>query len=30
MMVEQDQVAKDIKVSPEMVKLIVAEAGSGS
>lgn len=30
MMVEQDQVAKDIKVSPELVKLIMAEAGSGS
>jgi TRAP-type C4-dicarboxylate transport system substrate-binding protein len=30
MMAEQDQVAKDIKVSPEMVKLIMAEAGSGS
>jgi TRAP-type C4-dicarboxylate transport system substrate-binding protein len=30
MMVEQDQVAKDIKISPEMVKLIMAEVGSGS
>jgi C4-dicarboxylate-binding protein DctP len=30
MMAEQEQVAKDIKVSPEMVKLIMAEAGSGS
>ena len=30
MMAEQDQVAKDIKVSPEMVKLIMAEAGNGS
>ncbi|MEO6840658.1 MAG: TRAP transporter substrate-binding protein DctP [Bradyrhizobium sp.] len=30
MMVEQDQLAKDIKVSPEMVKLIMAEVGSGS
>jgi TRAP-type C4-dicarboxylate transport system substrate-binding protein len=30
MMAEQDQVARDIKVSPEMVKLIMAEAGSGS
>jgi len=30
MMAEQDQVAKDIKVSPEMVRLIMAEAGSGS
>jgi TRAP-type C4-dicarboxylate transport system substrate-binding protein len=30
MMTEQDQVAKDIKVSAEMVKLIMAEAGSGS
>jgi TRAP-type transport system periplasmic protein len=30
MMAEQDQVAKDIKVSPEMVKLIMAEASSGS
>jgi C4-dicarboxylate-binding protein DctP len=30
MMAEQDQMAKEIKVSPEMVKLIVAEAGSGS
>jgi TRAP-type C4-dicarboxylate transport system substrate-binding protein len=30
MMAEQDQVAKDIKVSAEMVKLIMAEAGSGS
>jgi C4-dicarboxylate-binding protein DctP len=30
MMAEQDQVAKDIKVSPEMVKLIMAEANSGS
>ena len=30
MMAEQDQVAKEIKVSPEMVKLIMAEAGSGS
>jgi len=29
-MAEQDQVAKDIKVSPEMVKLIMAEAGNGS
>src|ERR1700722_5323391 len=30
MLVEQDQVAKDIKVAPEMVKLIMAEVGSGS
>ena len=30
MLAEQDQVAKDIKVSPDMVKLIMAEAGSGS
>jgi C4-dicarboxylate-binding protein DctP len=30
MMAEQDQVAKDIKVAPEMVKLIMAEVGSGS
>jgi TRAP-type C4-dicarboxylate transport system substrate-binding protein len=30
MMAEQEQVAKDIKVSTEMVKLIMAEAGSGS
>jgi len=30
MMVEQDQLAKDIKVDPEMVKLIMAEVGSGS
>jgi len=30
MVAEQDQVAKDIKVSPEMVRLIMAEAGSGS
>jgi C4-dicarboxylate-binding protein DctP len=30
MMAEQDQVAKDIKISPEMVKLIMAEAGSGA
>ena len=30
MVAEQDQVAKDIKVSPDMVKLIMAEAGSGS
>ena len=30
MVAEQDQVAKDIKVSPEMVKLIMAEAGNGS
>jgi TRAP-type C4-dicarboxylate transport system substrate-binding protein len=30
MMAEQEQVAKDIKVSSEMVKLIMAEAGSGS
>jgi C4-dicarboxylate-binding protein DctP len=30
MMVEQDQLAKDIKVAPEMVKLIMAEVGSGS
>src|SRR5580698_4783198 len=30
MVAEQDQVAKDIKISPEMVKLIMAEAGSGS
>ena len=30
MLVEQDQLPKDIKVSPEMVKLIMAEAGSGS
>ena len=30
MLAEQEQVAKDIKISPEMVKLIMAEAGSGS
>ena len=30
MMAEQEQVAKEIKVSPEMVKLIMAEAGNGS
>jgi len=30
MVAEQDQVAKDIRVSPEMVRLIMAEAGSGS
>ena len=30
MMADQDQVAKEIKVSPEMVKLIMAEASSGS
>jgi C4-dicarboxylate-binding protein DctP len=30
MMAEQDQLAKDIKVSPELVKLIMAEAGSGA
>ena len=30
MMAEQDRMAKEIKVSPEMVKLIVAETGSGS
>jgi len=30
MVAEQEQVAKDIKVSPEMVRLIMAEAGSGS
>ena len=30
MMAEQEQVAKDIKISPEMVKLIMAEVGSGS
>jgi TRAP-type C4-dicarboxylate transport system substrate-binding protein len=30
MLAEQDQLAKDIKVSPEMVKLIMAEVGSGS
>ena len=30
MVTEQDQVAKDIKISPEMVKLIMAEASSGS
>src|ERR1700744_1934705 len=30
MMAEQDQLAKDIKVNPEMVKLIMAEVGSGS
>ena len=30
MLTEQDQLAKDIKVSPEMVKLIMAEVGSGS
>jgi TRAP-type C4-dicarboxylate transport system substrate-binding protein len=30
MMAEQDQMAKEIKVSPEMVKLIMAEASSGS
>jgi TRAP-type C4-dicarboxylate transport system substrate-binding protein len=30
MLAEQDQLAKDIKVSPEMVKLIMAEVGSRS
>jgi TRAP-type C4-dicarboxylate transport system substrate-binding protein len=30
MVAEQDQMAKEIKVSPEMVKLIMAEASSGS
>jgi TRAP-type C4-dicarboxylate transport system substrate-binding protein len=30
MMAEQEQVAKDIKLSPEMVRLIMAEAGNGS
>jgi TRAP-type C4-dicarboxylate transport system substrate-binding protein len=30
MLPEQEQLAKDIKVSPEMVKLIMAEVGSGS
>jgi TRAP-type C4-dicarboxylate transport system substrate-binding protein len=30
MVAEQEQLAKDIKVSPDMVKLIMAEAGSGS
>ena len=30
MVAEQDQMAKEIKVSPEMVKLIMAEVGSGS
>jgi TRAP-type C4-dicarboxylate transport system substrate-binding protein len=30
MMAEQDQAAREIKVSPEMVKLIMAEAGTGS
>ncbi|HEY0910485.1 MAG TPA: TRAP transporter substrate-binding protein DctP, partial [Bradyrhizobium sp.] len=30
MLAEQDQLAKDIKVAPEMVKLIMAEVGSGS
>jgi TRAP-type C4-dicarboxylate transport system substrate-binding protein len=30
MLAEQEQLAKDIKVSPEMVKLIMAEVGSGS
>ena len=30
MMAEQDTVAKDIKISPEMVKLITAEASAGS
>jgi C4-dicarboxylate-binding protein DctP len=30
MLPEQDQLAKDIKVSPELVKLIMAEVGSGS
>jgi TRAP-type C4-dicarboxylate transport system substrate-binding protein len=30
MVAEQEQVAKDIKVSPDMVKLIMAETGSGS
>jgi TRAP-type C4-dicarboxylate transport system substrate-binding protein len=30
MVVELDQMAKEIKVSPDMVKLIVAETGSGS
>ncbi len=30
MLPEQDQLAKDIKVNPEMVKLIMADVGSGS
>jgi C4-dicarboxylate-binding protein DctP len=30
MVAEQDQMAKEIKVSPDMVKLIMAEASSGS
>ena len=30
MLPEQDQLAKDIKVSPELVKLIMADVGSGS
>lgn len=30
MVAEQDQMAKEIKVSPDMVKLIMAEAGSGA
>jgi len=30
MLPEQDQLSKDIKVSPELVKLIMAEVGSGS
>jgi TRAP-type C4-dicarboxylate transport system substrate-binding protein len=30
MLPEQDQLAKDIKVSPELVKLIMAEVGNGS
>ena len=30
MVAEQDQMAKEIKVSPDMVKLIMAETGSGS
>jgi TRAP-type C4-dicarboxylate transport system substrate-binding protein len=30
MMAEQDQVAREIKVSPEMVKLIMAETGASS
>jgi TRAP-type C4-dicarboxylate transport system substrate-binding protein len=30
MLPEQDQLAKDIKVDPEMVKLIMADVGSGS
>jgi C4-dicarboxylate-binding protein DctP len=30
MLGEQDQLAKEIKVSPDLVKLIMAEVGSGS